>query len=81
MTHDEIRTRLYGIIRDLKPFVPESEITDASNVREDIGLESLDFIDLVLQCETMFNISISPEESADIQTVGDMLQLVMDKTN
>lgn len=79
MTKEEILTRLLLIVQGLKSQWNEEDITLSSNLRTDLGLESLDYIDLVLQAETTFNITITPEESSAAVTVGDFINLISSK--
>lgn len=79
MTKEEILTRLLPIVQGLKSQWNEEDITLSSNLRTDLGLESLDYIDLVLQAETTFNITITPEESSAAVTVGDFINLISSK--
>ena len=64
MERKDIQKRLHSIINGLRSSWNDTEITDSSNLREDIGLESIDFLDLILQTETMFSIKITPVEAA-----------------
>lgn len=81
MEKKEIKTRLHQIIDGLKSPWNDMETTDDSDLREDIGLESIDFLDMILQTETMFNIKISPEEASACKVVSDFVFLVEKKVN
>ncbi len=78
---EEIRIRVYSIIDGLKSVCCDEPVTDDSNLREDLGLESLDYIDLVLQAETFFGIKIKPEEAAKAVLVSDFIKLIEQKVN
>ena len=39
-------------------------------LKEDLGLDSLDFVDIVVIVERTFGFKIKPEEMADVKTVG-----------
>ncbi len=81
MEKEEIKQRLHTIIDGLKSPWNDMEITDTSDLREDIGLESIDFLDMILQTETMFNIKITPEEASSCKMVSDFVSLVEQKVN
>ncbi|MEO6684515.1 MAG: acyl carrier protein [Dyadobacter sp.] len=49
--------------------LPFTSIKDDSNLSKDLGLDSLDTVDLVLQMEDMFKIAIPDEEYQDLHTV------------
>ena len=50
-----------------------------TKLTEDLGFDSLNFIDLMTDVEKEFNINISHEEIEDIQTVDDLTNLVYNK--
>lgn len=81
MERKDIQERLYTIIGGLRSSWNDTEITDSSDLREDIGLESIDFLDLILQTETMFGIKITPAEAAGCKFVPDFVSLVEQKVN
>ena len=81
MERKDIQERLHSIIDGLRSSWNNAEITDSSDLREDIGLESIDFLDLILQTETMFNIHITPSEAAGCKVVSDFVSLVEQKVN
>ena len=49
--------------------LPFTSIKDDSNLSKDLGLDSLDTVDLILQMEDMFKITIPDEEYQELQTV------------
>ena len=81
MERKDIQERLHSIIDGLRLPWNNAEITDSSDLREDIGLESIDFLDLILQTETMFSIKITPAEAAGCKVVSDFVSLVEQKVN
>ena len=58
-------------------------LTDNSVLRDDIGLDSLDYIQIVIELEEMFGISIDENEEAQIgdMNVKQLCQFVYDKLN
>lgn len=81
MERKDIQERLHSIIDGLRSSWNNAEVTDSSDLREDIGLESIDFLDLILQTETMFSIHITPSEAAGCKVVSDFVSLVEQKVN
>lgn len=80
MNKKEIRQRVFNIVEGLRtPWASTAEVADSSNLRDDLALESIDFLDLVLQTETMFNIKISPEEAKNLRLVSDVTAIVEKK--
>lgn len=64
-----IETRVKQIIVD-KLGVDESEITLDASFTNDLGADSLDTVELIMEFEKVFDISIPDEQAENIQTVG-----------
>ncbi|MCO6484764.1 MAG: acyl carrier protein [Saprospiraceae bacterium] len=50
--------------------VDESQVTPEASFTNDLGADSLDTVELIMEFEKEFNISIPDEEAENIQTVG-----------
>ena len=62
--------------------VPAAEITEKASFQNDLGAASLDIVDLIMQYEKKFEISIPDEDAgAKITTVGDAIKYIEDKVN
>ena len=79
METTEIRSRVIDIMTGIMPTWNKIEIKDTDSLREDIGMESIDFLDIIMQTEIMFDIKIEPEEAAKSKTVADFISLVESK--
>ena len=51
--------------------VDESEINDSASFTNDLGADSLDTVELIMEFEKEFDIAIPDEEAEKIGTVGD----------
>ncbi len=51
-------------------------ITEKSLLREELGLDSLGTVDLMIQLEDEFGISIEPDDFSSLSTVGDVVSLI-----
>ena len=67
--------RVKKIIVD-KLGVAESEVTDEASFTGDLGADSLDTVELIMEFEKEFGISIPDEQAEGIQTVGDTVRYV-----
>lgn len=65
----EIASKVQAIIVD-KLGVDESEVTPEANFTNDLGADSLDTVELIMEFEKEFNISIPDEQAENISTVG-----------
>ena len=75
MTEEEIVKQVKAIIVD-KLGVEESEVTETANFTNDLGADSLDTVELIMEFEKQFNITIPDDESAKINTVGDAISYI-----
>ena len=57
--------------------VNESEIADQTRFKEDLDADSLDLYELVMELEDTYGISVSEEEAAKINTIGDAVDFVV----
>jgi len=64
-----IAERVNKIIVD-KLGVDESEVTKEASFTNDLGADSLDTVELIMEFEKEFDISIPDEQAENIQTVG-----------
>jgi len=64
-----IAERVKKIVAD-KLGIDESEITQEASFANDLGADSLDTVELIMEFEKEFDISIPDEEAEKIQTVG-----------
>lgn len=59
--------------------LPDSAITDNASLTKDLGLDSLDTVDLVLRMEDHFQVSIPDEDYPKLQTVGQINEYLQEK--
>ena len=59
---------------DIEKFTLESQIG------KDLGADSLDAVEIIMELEERFNISIPNEELVDIKTVGDLVTYIEQKS-
>ena len=57
--------------------IDESEITEDASFEEDLGADSLDVVELVMELEEKFKIQIPDEEAEKIKTVGAAVDYVV----
>ena len=68
----EIAKKVIAIIVD-KLGVEEAEVTREASFANDLGADSLDTVELIMEFEKEFNISIPDEAAEKIVTVGDAI--------
>ena len=78
MSHEEIVNQVKPIIVD-KLGAEESEVTETANFTNDLGADSLDTVELIMEFEKVFDIKIPDEDGGQISTVGDAIAYVENK--
>jgi acyl carrier protein len=56
--------------------VDESEVTPEASFKDDLGADSLDVVELVMELEDEFDMEISDEDAEKIGTVGDVINYI-----
>ncbi|MCD8288071.1 MAG: acyl carrier protein [Porphyromonadaceae bacterium] len=71
----EIASKIKAIIVD-KLGVEESEVTNEASFTNDLGADSLDTVELIMEFEKEFNVTISDDQAEKITTVGDAIAYI-----
>lgn len=69
----EISEKVVQIIID-KLGVDGSEVTNEASFTNDLGADSLDTVELIMEFEKEFDVSIPDEQAENIQTVGQAVE-------
>ncbi|MBE0701130.1 MAG: acyl carrier protein [Acholeplasmataceae bacterium] len=56
--------------------VPEEKIKLESRLAEDLGADSIDAVELIMNIEEAFDVQVSDEEAQNIKTVGDLVRYI-----
>ncbi len=76
----DISGKVKNIIVD-KLGVDESEVTNDASFTNDLGADSLDTVELIMEFEKEFDISIPDEDAENIQTVGQAVEYIETNSN
>ena len=71
---NEIESKVKEILCD-KLNVSPDEVTNDANIKEDLGGDSLDIVEIEMELENELNIEISDEKLSQVETVGDLINL------
>jgi acyl carrier protein len=71
----DIANKVKSIIVD-KLGVDEKEVTPTASFTNDLGADSLDTVELIMEFEKEFNIAIPDEQAEKIGTVGDAISYI-----
>ena len=77
-----------NIAEDVKAIIVEklgvdpSEVKESASFQNDLGADSLDIVELIMEFEKVFDIEIPDDDASDsISTVGDAIKYIEDKVN
>lgn len=80
MERKEIESKVRDfLIEDLE--VDEEKIFPEARLKDDVGIDSLDFVDIVVIVEKNFGFKIKPEEMAGVKTLNDFYNYIENKVN
>ena len=71
----DVTTKVKAIIVD-KLGVDETEVTTAASFTDDLGADSLDTVELIMEFEKEFDIQIPDDKAEKIATVGDAISFI-----
>ncbi len=77
LSRDAVYEKLQGYLVDIFE-VPPEKITLDAHLFEDLGLDSIDAVDLVVKLQEFTGRKFKPEEFKSVRTVGDVLDRVHD---
>jgi len=80
MDINEIQKKVNDIVVK-KLGVEESQITPEASFTKDLGADSLDTVELILEFEKEFNISIDEADQDKVQTIGQVVEYLNGKLN
>ena len=76
----DIASRVKAIIVD-KLGVDENEVTPEASFTNDLGADSLDTVELIMEFEKEFGIGIPDDQAESIGTVGAAIKFIEDRAN
>ena len=56
--------------------VAASEVTMEAHFQDDLGADSLDIVEMIMELESNFGIEVSDEKAETLQTVGDVVKFI-----
>jgi acyl carrier protein len=76
----QIQEQITQILVD-KLGIAETEVTPEANFIKDLGIDSLDYAELVMEFEQTFNIRIPDEDAEKLQTINQAIDYIGKKVN
>ena len=75
MTPDDILTKLKDIFSELFDISPD-RVSLETKMFEELGLDSIDAVDLVVKLQTLTGQRIAPQDFKSVRTVGDVVTCI-----
>lgn len=80
MTRQEIEEKVNDfLIEDME--IDEEKIAPEAELKADLGIDSLDFVDIVVIVQKNFGFKIKPEEMAGVKTLNQFYDYIESKVN
>ena len=57
--------------------IDPTEISESSSLRTDLGLDSLQMVNIIVELENKYGLTIQERDTSDLQTVGDLIEYVV----
>jgi len=76
LTRDIIKERILEIFESFDKVKSNVEIKEDSNLQKDLGLDSLDLVDIIMAIEEEFSIEIPEQDAPNLKTVGDTIKYI-----
>ena len=81
MTDDQIRQKIVDTVAE-EFELEQEQLTPEATLYDDLGLDSLDAVDLVVAMEKAFGVKLTNEEAIkSVRTVGDLNELIINLKN
>lgn len=78
MTREEIEDKVKGfMIEELE--LEEDDLVAEALLKDDLGIDSLDYVDIVVIVDKIFGFKIKPEEMTDVKTLGQFCDYIESK--
>lgn len=78
MTKDEILAKTKEVAGNYCSTAPE-DIAVEANFTEDLGVDSLDMVEIIMELEEVFEVELEDGEADELQTVDDVVNYIAKK--
>lgn len=76
MESSEIKKKLSVIINKRKPDFSYENLSDETDIRNDIDLDSIQILEIIGDIEDVFNIEIPDRKLRELKTIGDIINFI-----
>lgn len=76
MSREQIFEEIKGALVEVLGLEDDSNIKEEDNIVDNLGADSLDFVELIMKLENIFNVKIEDEDVEKIITVEDLVNYI-----
>lgn len=76
MSREQIFEEIKGALVEVLGLEDDSNIKEEDNIVDNLGADSLDFVELVMKLENIFEVKIEDEDVEKVVTVEDLVNLI-----
>ena len=80
MQNEEIIEKINQLLSD-ELEIDETQITPEADLKKDLGIDSLDFVDLFVIVENNFGFKMKAEEMTEVKTLGNFYTYITSRVN
>ncbi|KAK7207467.1 acyl carrier protein-like protein [Myxozyma melibiosi] len=77
LSRDEVEARILEVVKSFDKVTDASKITPEASFAADLGLDSLDAVEVVMAIEEEFSIEIPDKEADEIKSVGQAIDYIL----
>ncbi len=81
MDYQEVRERVMGIISIVAPDADLSDVKDDLKLRDQLGIDSMDFLDIVMELRKGYKIEVPKEDYPKLATLRGCVEYLIPKFN
>ncbi len=81
MTEEEVRTIVVNIIEEIAPDEDYNNIVDEEPLRDQLGLDSMDFLDIVMELRKQYKIEVPESDYAELASMKSTVKYLLPKFN
>ncbi len=81
MTREDLRQLVLDIIADIAPDEDLSNLDDEQELRDQIGLDSMDFLDIVMELRKQHKIEVPEADYGELRTMKSTVDYLLPKMN
>ncbi|OLY83865.1 Acyl carrier protein, mitochondrial [Smittium mucronatum] len=75
LSHDQIRDRIFAVLHDFDK-VKQENVSETADFQKDLGLDSLDTVEVVMAIEEEFGVEIPDQDADNIANVADAIKFI-----